>query len=148
MNGVDSNERGPPPSPQKMTNQEFGRHLQGLLDERNWSQADLARQVLAVTGKRMGRDAVSTYIKGRNFPTPASLNQLCKAFCLSREELLPPALVNATQGQHLAFGMRVTSSDPGKAWVEVNRSMSFDTATEIARLLALEDSHNPKPAPP
>lgn len=144
MNDPDSNERELPLSLKAMSKQEFGRHLQRLLNDRNWSQADLTRQVLAVTGKRMGRDAISTYINGHSFPTPASLNRLCRAFGLSRDELIPTALVIPTQGQHLAFGMRVSSSEPGKAWVEVNRSMSFDTATEIARLLSLDDSQNSK----
>ena len=148
MNDPDSSERELPLSPNPMSKKEFGRHLQRLLNDRNWSQADLAREVLAVTGKRMGRDAVSTYINGRSFPTPASLNRLCRAFGIPREELLPSVLVNTTKDQHLAFGMRVTSSQPGKAWVEVNRAMSFDTATEIARLLSLEDSQNSKLASP
>ena len=135
--------RGSSLTPEAMTKQEFGRHLQRLLNERNWSQADLAREVEAITGTKMGRDAVSTYINGRSFPTPASLNLLCKAFGLSREELFPNALMNATQDEHPAFEMRAAAGMPGRAWVRVNRLMSFETASEIARLLNIEDQkHN------
>lgn len=134
-----SSDRGSPLTPEAMSKQEFGRRLQMLLNERNWSQADLARQVESITGKKMGRDAISTYINGRSFPTPASLNQLCKAFDMTREDLFPNALINATQDEHPAFEMRVPSGQPGKAWVRLNRLMSFETAAEIARLLNLED---------
>lgn len=132
-------ERGEALTPQAMTKQEFGRRLQKLLDERNWSQADLARAVEEKTGQKMGRDAVSTYINGRSFPTPKSLNQLCQAFGMTKEELFPNALINATQDEHPAFEMRAAAGYPGRAWVRVNRMMSFETAAEIARLLNLED---------
>ena len=134
-----SDERGSPLTPEAMSKQEFGRRLQKLLHDRNWSQADLAREVETVTGAKMGRDAVSTYINGRSFPTPASLNLLCKAFGLSREELFPNALMNASADEHPAFEMRAAAGQPDKAWVRVNRMMSFETAAEIASLLNAED---------
>lgn len=137
-----SDERGSPLTPEALSKQEFGRRLQKALNDRNWSQADLARRVEEVTGRRMGRDAVSTYINGRSFPTPASLNQLCKALGMTREELFPNALINATQDEHPAFEMRAATGQPGRAWVRVNRLMSFETATEIARLLNVEDGRS------
>lgn len=135
-----SADRGSPLTPEAMSKQEFGRRLQQLLDERNWSQSDLVRRVEAAGAGRMGRDAVSTYINGRSFPTPKSLNQLCQAFELKREELLPNSIINATQDEHPAFEMRAVAGQPGRAWVRVNRMMSFETGTEIARLLTAEDS--------
>lgn len=137
-----SSERGSPLTPEALSKQEFGRRLQGALNERNWSQADLVRQVEEVTGEKMGRDAVSTYINGRSFPTPASLNRLCKALDMTREELFPNALMNATQDEHPAFEMRAAAGQPGRAWVRVNRMMSFETAAEIARLLNIEDNRS------
>lgn len=127
-----------------MAKQDFGRRLQQLLDERMWSQSDLARKVEEVTGRRMGRDAVSTYINGRSFPTPTSLNQLCQALSLTREQLFPKAPINAPRNEHPAFEMRTASGDPGRAWVRVNQSMSFETATEIARLLNIENNKDKK----
>lgn len=135
-----SDERGSPLTPEALSKQEFGRRLQKALNDRNWSQADLAREVERVTGRKMGRDAISTYINGRSFPTPNSLNQLCKALQMTREELLPNALINATRDEVPAFEMRAAVGQPGRAWVRVNRLMSFETATEIARLLNVEDS--------
>lgn len=132
-------DRGEPLTPEAMSKQEFGRRLQKLLHDRNWSQADLVREVEAKTGTKMGRDAVSTYINGRSFPTPASLNLLCKAFGLSREEILPNAVINAAQDEHPSFEMRIAAGHPGRAWVRVNRMMSLGTASEIVRLINIED---------
>jgi transcriptional regulator with XRE-family HTH domain len=134
-----SDERGSPLTPQALTKQEFGRRLQQLLDEKNWSQADLARAVLEVTGEKMGRDAISTYINGRSFPTPASLNLLCKAFDLSRDELFPNATMIATNDEHPAFEMKAATGQPGKAWVRVNRLLSFETAAAMVNLINEED---------
>lgn len=134
-----SDERGSPLTPDALSKQEFGRRLQKALNDRSWSQSDLARQVEEVTGRPMGRDAVSTYINGRSFPTPASLNRLCLALGMTREELFPNALMNAMQDEHPAFEMRAAAGQPGRAWVKVNRMMSFETAADIARLLNLED---------
>lgn len=134
-----SDGRGEPLTPDAMTKQEFGRRLQSALHERNWRQADLSREVEAKTGRKMGRDAISTYINGRSFPTPTSLNMLCQALDMTRDELFPNAVMNAVNDEHPAFEMKAASGQPGKAWVRVNRMMSFSTAANIAKLLNDED---------
>lgn len=135
-----SDERGEPLTPDQLTKQEFGRRLQKALHDRNWSQADLVRAIEEATGDKMGRDAISTYINGRSFPTPSSLNKLCKALDMTREELFPNALIAATQDENPAFEMRAAAGQIGKAWVRVNRMMSFETAAKIAALLNEEDA--------
>lgn len=126
-------------TPKALTKQEFGRRLQHLLNERNWSQSDLVRAVKTITGEEMGRDAVSTYINGRSFPTPKSLNLLTQALGVTREELMPNATMQAMNDEHPALELRAASGHPGKAWVRVNRMMSFETATEIVKLINDED---------
>ncbi len=133
-------ERGEPLTPSAMTKQEFGRHLQRALHDRNWSQADLARAVKEKTGKPMGRDAISTYINGRSFPTPTSLNMLCQGLGMTKEELFPNAVMNATDDEHPEFEMKAAAGNPGQAWVRVNRMMTFATASKIAALLNEEDA--------
>jgi transcriptional regulator with XRE-family HTH domain len=128
-----SEERGSPLTPDALSKQEFGRRLQQLLNDRNWTQSDLARE------GGMGRDAISTYINGRSFPTPASINLLCKALGMTREELLPNALINASQDEIPSFEMRAIAGMPGRAWVRVNRLLSFEAASQIAALLNVED---------
>lgn len=132
-------------TPRALTKQEFGRRLQSLLHERGWNQSDLVRAVNTAfpdLDKPFGRDAVSTYINGRSFPTPKSLNMLCVALDVQREELLPNALGLAMNDEHPALELRVADGHPGKAWVRVNRMMSFDTATEIVKLIHAEDAED------
>lgn len=128
-------------TPKALTKQEFGRRLQQLLDERHWSQSDLVRAInkkFPDLEKPFGRDAVSTYINGRSFPTPKNLNILCETLHVTREELLPNAISQAMNDEHLAFEMRAAAGHPGKAWVRLNRLLSFETATEIAQIISRE----------
>lgn len=141
-----SEERGTPLTPDAISKQEFGRRLQKLLHERNWSQADLSRAVQQKTGTAMGRDAISTYINGRSYPTPKSQELLSKALGVTREDLFPNATINAVNDEHPAFEMKVAPGYPGRAWVRVNRMVSFDTAAEIVRLLNAEDQRGDAPA--
>lgn len=130
---------GTPLTPRAHRKQEFGRQLQQLLDERNWSQADLVRAVETATGEKMGRDAVSTYINGRSFPTPASLNLLCKALGRSRGELFPSAIMNATNDEDPTLVIRQEPGQTGEAWVRLDRLLPLETAMEIFSLVNAAD---------
>ena len=125
-------------TPNALTKQEFGRRLAKLIRERNWTQSDAAREA------SLGRDAISNYVNGHNFPTPRSLEALAAAFDVSIEDLFPNAMMNALEDEHPAFELRVAAGHPGKAWVRINRAMTFETATEIARLLNVEDGRAPR----
>lgn len=129
-------------TPRALTKQEFGRRLQSLLDDRAWNQSDLVRAVNAHfpdLDKPFGRDSVSTYINGRSFPTPKSLNMLCVALGVTRKELLPNSIGQAMNDEHPALELRQAAGHPGKAWVRINRMMKFGTAAEIVRLINEED---------
>lgn len=97
------------------------------------NQSELARRA------GLGRDAVSNYINGHNLPASVSLNKLCEALGLTKEELLPNASITALDNEVPAFELKVAANDPNKAWVRINRAMSFDTATKIVGLL---NDHN------
>ena len=128
-------DQGSPLTPKALTRQEFGRRLQQLLDERSWNQSDLVRAVKAKTGEVIGRDAISTYINGRSFPTPKSLTLLCKALGLTREELFPNAVMQATDNEHPALELRQAQGHPGMAWLRLNRMLPFQVAAQIVALL-------------
>lgn len=136
-------DRGAALTPQALTKQEFGRRLQQILDERNWSQSDLVRAVNAAhpNTKPMGRDAVSTYINGRSFPTPRSLAMLCKALGMTRDELFPNGAMFASNDEHPALELKMAAGHPGQAWVRLNRLLSFETATEIVKLINEADKN-------
>lgn len=137
-----SPDRGDPLTPEALTKQEFGRRLQQLLDERHWNQSDLARRINEQNPDLeppFGRDAISTYIKGRSFPTPKSLSLLCKAFGMTREELFPNSAINAINDEHPAVELKVAPGQAGKAWLRVNRLMTFGTAAQIVQIINEED---------
>lgn len=128
-------------APNRLTKQEFGRRLAHHIIERGWNQSDLHRKTKEIDPeeKGIGRDAVSNYVNGQNFPTPKSLALLCKALDVTREELLPNAIQQAMNDEHPALELRSAAGHPGKAWVLVNRMMSFETATKIVKLINEED---------
>ena len=60
---------------------EFGRRLQAMILERNWNQADLARAA------GLGRDSISTYIRGTVFPDPKNLKKIADALGTTTQSL-------------------------------------------------------------
>lgn len=120
-------------TPRALTKQEFGRRLHKLMLERDWNQSDLARAA------DVGRDMVSSYINGKRFPTPTSLNKLAKALDVSRDELLPNGMMSALDDENPAIELKQAVGHPGKAWLRINRAMSFGTASKIVALIHEED---------
>lgn len=120
-------------TPKALTKQEFGRRLQARMLEKEWNQSDLARAA------DLGRDSVSTYINGKTFPTPLALKKLAKALACQPEDLLPNAMMAAMDDEHPAVELKQAVGHPGKAWLRVNRSMSFGTAAKIIALIDDED---------
>jgi transcriptional regulator with XRE-family HTH domain len=129
-------------TPNQLTKQEFGRRLARVLEERHMSQSDLVRAIEAKTGEKMGRDAISTYVNGRSFPTPKSLGLLCETLGMTRDELLPNASIQAINDEHPALELRAAAGHPGMAWVRINRLMTFETATKIVTLVNEEDKRS------
>ncbi|CAB4121000.1 HipB Predicted transcriptional regulators [uncultured Caudovirales phage] len=120
--------------PKALTKQEFGRRLQALILEKNWNQSDAAR----ATG--LGRDSISTYVNGKTFPTPRALKTLADALGVKTEELLPNAMMQAMDDEHPAIELKQATGHPGKAWLRINRAMSFSTAAKIIELINQEDA--------
>ena len=134
--GPTPDEMTPQLTPVALSRQEFGRRLQGLLLSKGWNQSELARRA------GIGRDSVSTYVNGKTFPTPLALKALADALGLSPEELLPNSMMNAMDDEHPAVELRQAVGHPGKAWLRVNRAMSFGAAAEIIAIINREDARN------
>lgn len=120
-------------TPKALTKQEFGRRLHQRLLEKSWNQSDLAR------ASGLGRDSISTYVNGKTFPTPLALKKLAQALMCEPEDLLPNAMMHAMDDEHPAVELKQASGHPGKAWLRVNRSLSFGTAAKIIALIDDED---------
>lgn len=116
--------------PRHLTKQQFGQRLYSLMMGKGWNQSELARQ------SDLPRDSISTYIRGRTFPTPKSLNALAKALGVTSADLLPNAMEDALDEAAPSLEMRVSSSAPDRAWLRVNRLVTVSTATAVIELLS------------
>lgn len=127
--------------PNSIAKQEFGRRVFKLMIAKGWNQSDLARAVYGKgpDGYALGRDSISTYIRGRSFPEPVNLTKLAKALGVTEDQLLPNAAESAIDNEIPAFELRAAAGHPDRAWVRLNRMMSFTTAAKIAELLVQED---------
>jgi transcriptional regulator with XRE-family HTH domain len=74
--------------------------------ERTCRNPTWCRKIKDVTGETIGRDAISTYVNGRSFPTPKSLELICRALGVDRDELLPNAAIQAINDEHPAVELR------------------------------------------
>lgn len=126
--------------PKHLTKQEFGRRLYGLMLKAGWNQSELARRATQAGAAEVSRDNVSTYIRGTSLPTPPKLESLAKALKVLPETLLPNYIESAIDDDQPAFEMKVSGSNPGVAWLRVNRLVRTTTATEIAKLLEQDDA--------
>lgn len=116
-------------TPKHLTRHEFGKRLYKLMLAKGWNQSELARQA------DLPRDSISTYVRGRVLPTPKSLRQLANALDCNPTDILPNAIEGPIMEDPASFEMKVSVSDPRVAWVRVNRLVSLQTATDIARLI-------------
>lgn len=134
--------RGDPLTPDAQTKLEFGRHLQKLMKERHWSQADVARAAEEVSGQKFGRDSVSSYIRGTRFPTPKSITQLAAAFGIPENELFPNSPIFIANDEHPSLQIKEVAGHPGRVWITVNRTMSFALASKIMALITEADAQS------
>jgi transcriptional regulator with XRE-family HTH domain len=99
-----SNPVPPRPLPKHEAKAAFAKRLYTLMTARGWRQSDLARHA------SLPRDAISSYVRAKVFPTPSSVEALCRAFGMSRAELIPfeidPTLVGGQFREIEPFGMK------------------------------------------
>jgi transcriptional regulator with XRE-family HTH domain len=116
-------------APKALTKQEFGRRLAALMRERNWNQSDLARSA------KIGRDAISTYVRGRSWPEPKSLKKLADAFQMEPQQLLPNSLMEALDEELPALEIKQAVGHPDKCWLRVNQMVTMEQALQVAQIL-------------
>ena len=127
--------------------EEFGRRLQARMIALGWNQSELSRRATdylpkatkgQVQGHSLGRDRISSYIRGKYLPRPEALEAIAKALKCSPEDLLPAEGVPSV----IAEGplMEIKSLDgSGRVAIRLNRVVSQKTALQIMTLLAAED---------
>ena len=59
--------------------QDFARRLQNKLNDKGWTQAELARRMVPLLkDSRVGRDNISKYVRGKVLPLPPHLEAMAK----------------------------------------------------------------------
>lgn len=116
-----------------LTKQEFGRRLYSEMMAKGWNQAELARQA------ELPRNNISTYIRGASFPTPLSLQKLANALGVGTADLMPNSVEAAIEEDTPSLNMRVSTSAPNTAWLQVNRLVSLQTAVKVIEMINADE---------
>jgi transcriptional regulator with XRE-family HTH domain len=116
-------------TPAELTMQEFSRRLYRLMLAKGWTQAELSKQ------SDVSRDGISGYIRGNHMPTPRQLDKLANALGVKPDALLPNVVMTAIDEDTPSLELKVSTSDPTRSWLKVNRLVSTQTAGEIITLL-------------
>lgn len=114
---------------------EFGRRLQAKMIEKGWNQSDFARAASKhMPGKKgLGRDNVSNYVRGLQFPGPVRLTAILKTLGVPREELVPAGAVVSVDDKTPPLSFKSTGD--GNVWLQVNQAVSMEVAMQIVQLL-------------
>ena len=113
----------------KTSNAEFGRRLQSLMLERNWNQAELARAA------GLGRDSISTYIRGKVFPDPRNLKRIADALGMTPQQLMPSDMASVIEAEVPALEIRQSATDPSQVHIRINRTVTVEQAAKIFSIL-------------
>ena len=113
----------------------FAHRLKRLLEERQWSAAELAREASKLVpeshrknDKRhvIGRHLISAYCRGENEPSKAHLAYIAKALDVEPESLLPMA----PKAPAVQTAQAITSLD-GKTRLIIDVEMDTSVAMEV-----------------
>lgn len=109
----------------------FARELWRRAGEKGWSQSELSRHA------KMGRDAINKYWNAKILPSDNSLRKISNALGCKPEDLLPTAF-NPADKRPAPIEMRVSPTDPNRAFLRVEVELSFTAAAKIIEIVNLD----------
>lgn len=112
-----------------LTKHEFGKRLYALMMQQGMNQSDLARAA------KLGRDSISTYIRGRSVPTPQNLDKLCAALSVAPDELYPNYAANAAAIEESVLQIKQVNDNTDMMWLHINMKVDAATAIEVMQIL-------------
>ena len=112
-----------------LSKQEFGKRLFSLMLEKGMNQSDLARS------SGLGRDSISTYVRGRSVPTPQNLVRLAESLGVSSIDLYPNYDANAAAIEEPVFQIKQINDGSGIMWLNVNMKIDGEKAVELMQIL-------------
>ncbi|MGB0467517.1 MAG: helix-turn-helix domain-containing protein [Pontibacterium sp.] len=112
-----------------LSKQEFGKRLYALMMQKGMNQSDLAR------ASKLGRDSISTYVRGRSVPTPQNLEKLCAVLSVAPDELYPNYAANAAAIEEPVLQIKQVADDTNMMWLTVNMKVDAATAIQVMQIL-------------
>lgn len=112
-----------------LSKQEFGKRMYALMMKKGMNQSDLAR------ASKLGRDSISTYVRGRSVPTPQNLEKLCAVLSVTPDELYPNYAANAAAIEEPVLQVKQVADDTNMMWLTVNMKVDAATAIQVMQIL-------------
>lgn len=123
--------------------QNFGRRLRQLLDQKGWNYSDLAREVWGKTVTKGGyevaknRDRISVYVSGKAFPDPRNLKKIADKLGVEVADLAPEHVGDTMIEQaNPAYSITKVQGEDNKVFLRVNKLVPEAVAAKIMFLLA------------
>lgn len=116
-----------------MDKKAFGHRLLKLMRAKGWWQSELAKRA------DLPRNNISTYVRGRSFPSDVCFLKLARAFGLPPDELWPDWQSVVRGGERRAEAtpdLAVHSLGGGEAMLNINRKMPLERALRILAIAA------------
>lgn len=121
----------------------FGKRLHNLLVEKGMSQSDLARLVFAETrtdnrgyGVVVGKDRISSYIRGKTTPSPQTLKKIADALRTTPEELAPDLAAESIANANPEILISTLAGHHNMALLKINKLVPMKVAIQITNLIA------------
>lgn len=113
---------------------EFARRLERHMNDKGWTQAELARAASQYIpkGEEFRRDNVSVYLNKLALPRPKQLNAIAKALGVTPDDLLPGV---RHAGQAMPYSMHPVAEEAGMAWLQVDMKVKMRTALAVLAML-------------
>lgn len=126
-------------APTEHVRREFAKRLQAAMDEKGWTQAELARRSSehlpkSAGKKKITRDLISNYVRGLHAPRSHYLAAMCKALGKKQGELLPPG-ATPSAAKDSSPAIQSEQVDDGKMWLRVNAVLSWEAALEVMSIV-------------
>ena len=115
------------------------------MSERELTQSDLAAKIwgrhISSEGKDVakGRDRISVWVSGKNFPDRENRQKLAKALKVKVSELAPEAELKAAHSVAADWSLTKPHGEDGMSFFQAARYLPDDIAHEIVGLLIKAD---------
>ena len=130
---------------ERMRDIKFAQRLRQLMSEREMTQSDLATKIWgrhkSSEGKNVakGRDRISVWVSGKNFPDRENLLKLAKHLKVEVSELAPEAELKRAHSVAADWSVTKPHGEAGVSFFQAARYLPDEIAHEIIGLLIKAD---------